>query len=482
MYLWLVLACCALAGAAGAPAGAGVQRAPPAAPAHVATTTRRPARTLDRHAAELAWRSWLQSPESGNPSAPPRRITTKSLFITPLVCPKGQRLDSDGCVQAVTVDAEEHQRILLEQLNAIYAPAGGEGEALDYGYEEGEPGPLQLTLPLGPALPRPQPLQADQQNNDVKLDKKDSEQQAGLGLQAELELLQLQLGGQAAPPAPPAAPAPAYTGYYLDKPKRDSPRDPAPDAPHEEPTPEVGQKEVFYGQVNYDPILNIPTNKTDNQQDQTDEPTEPAPQAAPETPGSRANDTQALAANVTHELPSEGNSSETAPVLVNSTNNKPIEAHELQKDIDKTKLNPETEYSDIGEAIKIISRYAEVTTDDNFSKDQKNYPYKDEGILGTRTRLQHRRNKPGAGAGEGYVRYPPPPAYPFRHVQDYWRGRAPGGGLYAPPANPRRHHHYVRGAGYAPPRRAARPRAPDRDLYGLLGLRHWFSADGVANR
>lgn len=66
-------------------------------------------------------------------------------------------------LQAVTVDAEEHQRILLEQLNAIYAPAGGEGEALDYGYEEGEPGPLQLTLPLGPALPRPQPLHADGQ-------------------------------------------------------------------------------------------------------------------------------------------------------------------------------------------------------------------------------------------------------------------------------------------------------------------------------
>ncbi|CAG9137303.1 unnamed protein product [Plutella xylostella] len=463
MYLWLVLACCALAaGAAGAPAGVGVQAAPPAAPAppaHVATTTRRPARTLDRHAAELAWRSWLQSPESGNPSAPPRRITTKSLFITPLVCPKGQRLDSDGCVQAVTVDAEEHQRILLEQLNAIYAPAGGDGEALDYGYEEGEPGPLQLTLPLGPALPRPQPLHADGQNNDVKLDKKDSEQQAGLGLQAELELLQLQLGGAAAPPAGPAAPAPAYTGYYLDKPKRDSPRDPRP-TPHTRDRHPTSDRKKFstdkstmtrsliYQQTK----LTINKTKLMNQRSQL--------RRTPRTPPGPAPTTR-------RRWPP-------------TTNNKPIEAHELQKDIDKTKLNPETEYSDIGEAIKIISRYAEVTTDDNFSKDQKNYPYKDEGILGTRTRLQHRRNKPGAG--EGYVRYPPPPAYPFRHVQDYWRGRAPGGGLYAPPANPRRHHHYVRGAGYAPPRHAARPRAPDRDLYGLLGLRHWFSADGVANR
>lgn len=70
------------------------------APAPVATT-RPPPRTLDRQAAELAWKSWLQSPESGNPNAPPRRITTKSLFITPLVCPKGQRLDRNGCVQVI---------------------------------------------------------------------------------------------------------------------------------------------------------------------------------------------------------------------------------------------------------------------------------------------------------------------------------------------------------------------------------------------
>lgn len=64
-------------------------------------TTRAPLRTLDRQAAELAWRSWLQSAESGNQNAPPRRITTKSLFITPLVCPKGQRLDRNGCVQVI---------------------------------------------------------------------------------------------------------------------------------------------------------------------------------------------------------------------------------------------------------------------------------------------------------------------------------------------------------------------------------------------
>lgn len=75
--------------------------AEPPAPAPVATT-RAPPRTLDRQAAELAWKSWLQSPESGNQNAPPRRITTKSLFITPLNCPEGQRLDRNGCVQVGT--------------------------------------------------------------------------------------------------------------------------------------------------------------------------------------------------------------------------------------------------------------------------------------------------------------------------------------------------------------------------------------------
>lgn len=62
-------------------------------------TTRPPPRTLDRQGAELAWRTWLQSPENGNTNGPARRITTKSLFITPLICPKGQRLDREACVQ-----------------------------------------------------------------------------------------------------------------------------------------------------------------------------------------------------------------------------------------------------------------------------------------------------------------------------------------------------------------------------------------------
>lgn len=88
-YLWtaLLVVSCTLVSAGGAG-----ERPEPA-------TTRAPPRTLDRQAAELAWRTWLQSPESNNQNAPPRRIITKSLFITPLVCPKGQRLDGKDCVE-----------------------------------------------------------------------------------------------------------------------------------------------------------------------------------------------------------------------------------------------------------------------------------------------------------------------------------------------------------------------------------------------
>lgn len=83
-------------------------------------TTRAPPRTLDRQAAELAWRSWLQSAENGNQNAPPRRITTKSLFITPLVCPKGQRIDRNACVQVKYLEILYESSIPAEAFFIIF--------------------------------------------------------------------------------------------------------------------------------------------------------------------------------------------------------------------------------------------------------------------------------------------------------------------------------------------------------------------------
>ncbi|KAI5651791.1 hypothetical protein NE865_00128 [Phthorimaea operculella] len=461
--------------------------------------------TKSFHFRGQAWRVWLQSPESGNPNAPPRRITTKSLFITPLVCPKGQRLDSNACVQSVTVNKDEHERILLEQLNALFTSAPSGDVVYDYG--DDEPGPLQLSIPiaLDPLAERlqaePSAQAQEHQPTYAKPDKKDdAKPDAGAGLVAELELLQLQHSQNNDSSAEATDILNHNVLQSIDKPKRDSPVTNSTEV--EANGSDEGQKEVVYGHVNIDPIL--------------------------------------FNANLNNE-PTE--SSVDKP----KNNTKSDEITTLKKDGDRTKLNPETDYADIGEAIKLISRYAEVTTDDNFGKDQKKFTVKDDSILGTRTKLQYRRKpKPAEVSHEPgppyvpsdhakdkmpafpkkdvYYRYPwpsqhsptPPPDYPFRHIQDYWPGRNQIGGVYnTAHENPRRHHHmfphnYYRShnmpyANYPGPYpgqqegfpgqpqpyphrfgphhvRPMRSHGTNQDLYTLLGLRHWFSSEDTSKR
>lgn len=50
--------------------------------------------------------------------------------------------------QLVTVNKDEHERILLEHLNAFFVTSAPGGEVL-YDYGESEPGPLQLNIPIG---------------------------------------------------------------------------------------------------------------------------------------------------------------------------------------------------------------------------------------------------------------------------------------------------------------------------------------------
>ncbi|KAM3961057.1 uncharacterized protein ACR2FA_004829 [Aphomia sociella] len=478
-------------------------------------TTRPPPLTLDRQAGELAWRSWLQSPESGNQNAPPRRIITKSLFITPLVCPKGQRLDRNGCVQVMTVNKDEHERILLEQLNALFPSSNGD---VLYDYGDDEPGPLQLSIPIG-LDPQAAPLQSQEpsaqaqelQPNYVQLDKKDQNiPNSEASIEAELELLKLQNSNKSATDNTNVLNHNVMNNYLAltDKPKRDSPIDNS--TVQAQNTTDEGQKELVYGHVSVDPVLY----GTENEKQQ--------------------------AVNI------ETSSLNNNTSLVNdSSNTNTNNSQDLKKDSEQTKLNPENDYSDIGEAIKLISRYAEVTTDDNFSKDQKKYAMNDDNILGTRTKLQYRRNRPKPETlkdslqlrvpsellnkdkmplrnefpkNEHYYRYPwlgqhsptPPPDYPFRHLQDYWPGRTHIGGVYNTHENPRRHHHsyphyfrphgyYMGNTGLYPgqnsnpnqfyPHRvtqrqatAMQPHVNNQDLYSLLGLRHWFSSEGTSKR
>lgn len=48
--------------------------------------------------------------------------------------------------QVLTVDKSEHERLLLNQLNAFFTASPGADVVYDYG--EDEPGPLQLSIPI----------------------------------------------------------------------------------------------------------------------------------------------------------------------------------------------------------------------------------------------------------------------------------------------------------------------------------------------
>lgn len=370
-------------------------------------------------------------------------------------------------------------------------------------------------------------LQAQEfQENFVKFEKKDKPDGVS-SIEAELELLKLQNTNFTN--AAQGSYGVVLNGLtnmhsHLDKPKRDSIAVNDTDIQSvNNKSKDVGQKEVVYGHVDVDPVLFYLNNEKPNETQADHSITKNAP-----------NCNSTISAIL---QPSTVNKLETS---MNTTANSSNQL--LKKSGDHTKLNPENDYSDIGEAIKLISRYAEVTTDDNFAKDQKKSSATDDGILGTRTRLQHRRIKPKesdnmeASASIDqieyrdkpahnvypkngvYYRYPwpgqhvptPPPDYPFRHLQDYWPGRNKFGGVYNTHENPRRHHHSyphslrprgnpfvglseVRDAypeqlkGYI--HRVAqrhlnpvRARTNNQDLYSLLGLRHWFSGEGTSKR
>lgn len=308
--------------------------------------------------------------------------------------------------------------------------------------------------------------------NYVKVDKKetDNHDHVASSLEAELELLQLQHSEHIRNDTSAEGILNHNVLLPFDKPKRDSP----PDNSTEVIDNDEGQKEVVFGHVNIDPVLlyTEPTTESETEQTTTiDAVSEQWGEASAVLKNAiTINNNAKESSNKSNEVPAE---TPTTSKLSNST------SHTLKKEGDKTKLNPENDYADIGEAIKLISRYAEVTTDDSFSKDQKKYAVKDDSILGTRTKLQYRRNRPKPmdklvrpaqlpilgfgnservplqyGNGGVYPRnglyYPwqglksptPPPDYPFKHIQDYWPGQSHVGGVYnTAHENPRRHHH-----------------------------------------
>lgn len=65
----------------------------------------------------------------------------------------------------MTVDKNEHERILLEHLNALFTSAPG-GSDVQYDYGDEEPGPLQLSIPIGYDA-QAAPLQSQDQGDTV---------------------------------------------------------------------------------------------------------------------------------------------------------------------------------------------------------------------------------------------------------------------------------------------------------------------------
>lgn len=363
----------------------------------------------------------------------------------------------------------------------------------------------------------------------MKIDKKEGENTGNdASIEAELELLKLQQANDSntttITKGTHVVSHNSLTNYlaYPEKPKRDSPMVNSSDIELFNST-DFGQKEQVYGHVSVDPVIY----NTDYQNQQP-----------LNTKLDDANSNNSPLSDMQPE-------SVTNNTTISNNATVEVSAELIKKENVNSKLNPEHDYSDIGEAIKLISRYAEVTTDDNFAKSQQTNASKEDSILGTRTKLQYRRNKPkltdstgisksresftSHGTFENYYpkkdlifRYSwpnqplhsPQSTYPFKHLQDYWPGQKHIGGVYAMHENPRRHHHtyphnYLRPHNYAYadaarlyprlqetysglhryPHRVARNNASpirshvnNQDLYSLLGLRHWFSSEGTSKR
>lgn len=115
----------------------------------------------------LTWDAWLMSSDTRHPDHKPKKITPKSIFITPNlhepahpICPPDHKLDTNNrCIQIVQIN---HDDLLAHRLDALLEQHGGIGgggfgggngggqgnEEYDYDYEEIDDGPFQLSLPL----------------------------------------------------------------------------------------------------------------------------------------------------------------------------------------------------------------------------------------------------------------------------------------------------------------------------------------------
>lgn len=102
----------------------------------------------------LIWDAWPASSDRHQHDHKPKKITPKSIFITPNFnqepaynCPPDHKLDNNGrCIQIVKIN---HDELLAHRIEALLSQTTNNQDGQDYDYDYGmDSGPFQLNLPL----------------------------------------------------------------------------------------------------------------------------------------------------------------------------------------------------------------------------------------------------------------------------------------------------------------------------------------------
>lgn len=108
---------------------------------------------LENTPEHLSWEAWFMV-DSKNPSEKTRKITPKSIFITPnftntASCPDGQRLDDRGnCIQVIVVNEKDLVVNRLQELLASSSDANIEYDYDDNYDSKPQEDPIQINIPL----------------------------------------------------------------------------------------------------------------------------------------------------------------------------------------------------------------------------------------------------------------------------------------------------------------------------------------------
>lgn len=509
----------------------------------------KPLVTLDRNPAALDWKTWLKGSEAtgARGNAPPRRITTKSLFIAPQrdnmpMCAEGYRPDDMGrCVKVVRVDESAHNNFLLDKLNSQFASQLPDNSDFSYDYSEDpvdvSSGPFQLNIPISLQAPTGADSPHDDTNNVTavnvpqatdshQVDKKDV-MQADQSVRNETLVQQLEsLKAESLVSVVDSSFGLNHGNHTKDNLAEDT---------------TAKNSDNLDSNENIRDMINLDTNYIDNKSSETNltsvnKLTESKNDSLIIDILPRINGTGINFLNDTRNH-DDRNATTIDASDKDSKKNATLSKEKITSIPTLQNLpHPEIDYSDLGEALKIMSRFAEVSTDEMFSDEHRSGQInseEDQNPLGTRTKLQHRKKQsskippvqsresldlptyeipPNKLRGQTTFRFPngvsassnlrgnfdeynwpnlrPEPPMDLRSIMNFWpQQQYPN--LNGQHVNPTRHRHSylypglshsggerIRQAApvnYRWPRQSlVQHPAPSADLYNILGMRHWL--------